>query len=381
MRAFSSDKTKGGANMKGLGRKGKIVTLGLLTVSVVGCAAIGDRILRGVGLYPENSPAIKEDCKPFPENAWSKSALYTALDPEIVLEKPEVKVKRMEVLKGYESFLIEVPYKLKEYIQRYGNTDFIELSSSDGIRIRLAELHLRFLKKGYRAAGHGWVLPDKSLDRWYPYTQFGYMNVDNVQAINFYTHLVVPNRVELTSSMVREDMRGEMKTPYENSLSMVAKNIVVDKARALCVVPKNAKVSEVFGNKVDFIYSKPLRRNYIIASLDAEKGSDRALFMKAFQGTEMLYRLQCLSKEDIEDFLSKNALAKASPYLTVCGDGTKPFFICMEFKDAVCYTAESLNYKALAEYIQGTANREIANRSQANWFRNLLEGKLQERSQ
>ena len=379
MHVFSSDKTKGGAKMKGLGRKKKIVTLGLLSVSVVGCAAVNDKILRDVGLYTENNPAIKEDCKPFPENVWGNPALYAALDPEIVLEKPEVKVRRKEVSKDYETFLIEVPYKLKEYIQKYGNTNSI-IPSSDGARKTLAEAHLRFLEKGYRYTVYGGSVRDKRYDSWYPYAKYGYMNRNNVQATNFYLHLVVPNRVELTSSTERGKSE-KMITPYENSLSTVAKNIIIDKARALCVVPMNSEISKAFGNKVDFIYSKPLRRNYIIASLDTEKGSDRAIFMKAFQ-SGMLYRLHCLSKEDIEDFLSKNPIVKINPYLTVCGDGIKPFFICMEFKDAVCYTAESLNYKALAEYIhQDKENKEIANRSQANWLKKLLEGKLQEKSQ
>lgn len=145
MHAFSSDKTKGGAKMKKLSKKGKIILLGVLSASLVSCSPV---VNRDIGLYPLNSPEVQKDCPPFPKNVWGDPRLYTALDPIVVLGKPEVKVRQWNISKDYISYLVEIPYALKEYVQKYGSEKFSEMSLSSPRRKALIEMHLRFVRKG-----------------------------------------------------------------------------------------------------------------------------------------------------------------------------------------------------------------------------------------
>jgi len=393
MRAFSSDKTKGGAKMKKLSKKGKIILLGVLSASLVSCSPV---VNRDIGLYPLNSPEVQKDCPPFPKNVWGDPRLYTALDPIVVLEKPEVKVRQWNISKDYISYLVEIPYALKEYVQKYGSEKFSEMSLSSPRRKALIEMHLRFVRKGDTL--------------WYPY-KVSYLERDLTDAYNYYKNLDVPSKAYFASSVVKRNPSDlDRRTDYPTSMSLVAKGLVTDKDKAFCLevdlqgqiytetthvfepglhgykykrsisVPVKKYVytiSQIHSNKTSFVESP--RYIYSITSIDTEKGSDRALFLKVFtNGLDMVYRMQCLLKEDIEFYLQKNPLAKSNPYLSVCGDGVNPFFICMEFKDAVCYVAEKLNYKSLAEHLYGGGS-SLLGEAQAIWFRNLLEEKLQER--
>ena len=391
MHVFSSDKTKGGAKMKKQSKKGKIVLLGVLSASLVSCSPV---VNKNIGLYPLNSPEVQKDCPPFPKNVWGDPRLYTALDPVVVLGKSEVKVKQWNISKDIISYHVEIPYALKEYVQKYGSEKYSETPLPGGI----ARMHLRLVKKG---SDFWYPLEDSTLER------------DLTDVKNYYMNLDVPSKVYFASSVVKRfPSELDRRTDYPSSMSSVAKGLVTDKGKAFCIeVDKQERIStevvHVFGPSsygYRHIMSKPISKRryvynikqihsnkisyvenpkqmYILTSIDTEKGSDRALFLKVFvnnDNRDMIYRMQCLLKEDIEFYMQKNPFIKSKLYVNVCGDGFDPFFICMEFKDAICYIAEKLNYKSLAEHLYGGGSSLIGD-TQAKWFRHLLEEKLKER--